>query len=85
METGDPLIAAIAGVLGLIFSGPKTPLEQLQGFVQQKRMLLVLDNFEQLVSQAATLSALLGHAAGLKLLITSRASVSTSTMNGSSS
>src|SRR5207245_2088537 len=45
---------------------------QLQAFLQEKQVLLVLDNFEQVVSAACILSDLLAQCSHLKLLITSR-------------
>jgi predicted ATPase/Tfp pilus assembly protein PilF len=63
---------AIAGALGLTFAGGNDPKVQLFDFLRAKTMLLVLDNFEQLVSEAAFLSDLLQNAPGLKVLVTSR-------------
>jgi predicted ATPase len=44
----------------------------LSHFLRQKRLLLVLDNFEQLVAAAADLSRILSTAPWVKLLVTSR-------------
>jgi predicted ATPase len=45
----------------------------LKTYLRDKRLLLLLDNFEQLLEAAPTIAALLGAAPGLKVLITSRA------------
>jgi predicted ATPase len=50
--------------------GAKTALAE---HVDEKRMLLLLDNFEQLLPAAPELAALLGRCPNLKLLVTSRA------------
>jgi predicted ATPase/transcriptional regulator with XRE-family HTH domain len=51
----------------------QSPLATLKGYLADRAMLLVLDNFEQLVTQAATLlPELLKAAPKLKLLVTSR-------------
>src|SRR5205807_1917097 len=50
-----------------------SPAEVLVEYLRERRLLLVLDNFEQVLNAAPLLSALLGAAPGLKLLITSRA------------
>ncbi len=52
--------------------GAKTPLAE---HVDEKRMLLLLDNFEQLLMAAPDLAALLARCRNLKLLITSRAAL----------
>jgi predicted ATPase/class 3 adenylate cyclase len=44
-------------------------------YLRQRRLLLLLDNFEQLVAAAPRLAALLGGAPHLKLLVTSRAAL----------
>lgn len=72
VETVDLLVTAIANALELAFSGAKAPKEQLLTYLREQRLLLVLDNFEQLVSSAPLLTDLLNGASGLKLLITSR-------------
>jgi predicted ATPase/DNA-binding SARP family transcriptional activator/Tfp pilus assembly protein PilF len=65
-------IPAMAGALGLTFAGSNEPKVQLFDFLRAKTMLLVLDNFEQLVPEATFLSELLQNAPGLKVLVTSR-------------
>jgi predicted ATPase/class 3 adenylate cyclase len=52
--------------------GAKTALAE---HVDQKRMLLLLDNFEQLLPAATDLAALLVRCTNLKLLVTSRAAL----------
>lgn len=66
------LATAIAEALGLIFTGSEDPERQLFAFLQQKRMLLVLDNFEHLVEGANFVAQLLQYAPQIHLLITSR-------------
>lgn len=66
------VIPAIAGALGLTLAGSNESKVQLFDFLRAKTMLLVLDNFEQLVPEAAFLSELLQNAPGLKVLVTSR-------------
>ena len=47
-------------------------LEQLQDYLRDKQLLLVLDNFEQVIDAAPRVSELLTAAARLKVLVTSR-------------
>lgn len=77
------LAAAIAEAIGLAFSGEAAPQAQLLSYVRDKELLLVLDNFEHLLSPVSMESApdssegaelpvaILAHAPRVKLLITS--------------
>jgi predicted ATPase/DNA-binding SARP family transcriptional activator len=63
----------LARDLGQRLSGSAQPLEQVSAFLRERQMLLVLDNFEQLVPDAVPqLAALLQQCPGLKLLVTTR-------------
>jgi predicted ATPase/class 3 adenylate cyclase len=71
----DPalLLPTIAQTLGLYESGDK-PLEiAIREHFEGQQVLLVLDNFEQLVEAARTVSDLLDASSGLKMVVTSRA------------
>ena len=72
--TSDPALvpATIAKALGVRDPGGRPVLEPLKDFVRGKSLLLVLDNFEQIVSAASVVSDLLTTSPGLKALITSR-------------
>ncbi|MBC7811992.1 MAG: tetratricopeptide repeat protein [Burkholderiales bacterium] len=63
---------SIASTLGITEGGPRTPLERLKAFLRDKQMLLVLDNFEQILSAAPDIAELLAACPWLKLLATSR-------------
>ncbi len=64
---------AVAHGLGLSAPDEQTARRQLLGFFQDKHMLLVLDNFEQLLECARTVADWLEAAPGIKFLVTSRA------------
>ncbi|MBV9229104.1 MAG: tetratricopeptide repeat protein, partial [Chloroflexi bacterium] len=66
------VVPTIAQALGLHGSRTRPPLEHLKAFLQDKHLLLVLDNFEHLVAAAPSLVELLAACPHLKLLITSR-------------
>ncbi|MFZ5879944.1 MAG: ATP-binding protein [Chloroflexota bacterium] len=53
-------------------SSTASRLALLQGFIQKKHLLVVLDNFEQVLSAARLLPSLLSGAPRVKLLVTSR-------------
>jgi len=76
----DPgLIASvIVQTLGIREAGGQSPLEMLQGNLQDSLsapMLLVLDNFEHLVQAAPTVAELLAVGPNLKILVTSRSAL----------
>ncbi len=66
------VVLTIAQTLGVKEIPTRSMVEQLQAFLQEKLLLLVLDNFEQVVSAAPRLSDLLARCSHLKLLVTSR-------------
>jgi predicted ATPase/DNA-binding CsgD family transcriptional regulator len=70
----DPAMVAptMARVLGVREAGDEPVSERLETFVGTKRLLLILDNFEQVVAAAPLLTDLLTVCPGLKLLATSR-------------
>ncbi len=72
----DPALvpAAIAHALGV--QETRVPvLEAVQGFLRERALLLVLDNFEQVSAAAPTVVALLQAAPRVKALVTSRAAL----------
>ena len=69
----DGCVAAIAQAVGLVASEQSGSVEeQLQRYLKGKTMLLILDNVEQLKSDAAHFVDLLGSAPGLSIIATSR-------------
>lgn len=71
--TADRLAMTIAGVVQFtLYRRDEEPLQQLARYLADKRLLLVLDNFEHLVTGAAQVTLLLVQAPGVKILTTSR-------------
>ncbi|MDQ5854174.1 MAG: tetratricopeptide repeat protein, partial [Chloroflexota bacterium] len=70
----DPALVAstIASTIGLEEAGGQPLLESLHAFLRDKQVLLVLDNFEQVVAAAPLVDDLLRAAPRLKVLVTSR-------------
>jgi predicted ATPase len=64
--------SAIAATLGVRESGGQPLLATLKDYLRDKRVLLLLDNFEQVLDAAPLIAELLAAAAQLKVLITSR-------------
>ncbi len=69
----NPLVTAVAETIGYTFAGSAEPQAQLLGYLQNKNMLLVLDNLEHLMTPGRGLIlALLQKAPALNVLVTSR-------------
>jgi predicted ATPase/class 3 adenylate cyclase/DNA-binding CsgD family transcriptional regulator len=70
----DPafVLPAIAQVLDVKELGDYTLLDLLQAFLREKQVLLLLDNFEQVVPAAVPVAELLTACPKLKIMVTSR-------------
>jgi predicted ATPase/DNA-binding NarL/FixJ family response regulator/transcriptional regulator with XRE-family HTH domain len=66
------IVPAIAEALHVNFHGTTDAKDQLLAYLSKRRLLLVLDNFEHLLEGANLLAEILGHAADVALLVTSR-------------
>lgn len=64
--------SVIAQTLSVREDGQRSLVESLKAHLRGKRMLLLLDNFEQVVVAAPIVTDLLATSAGLKVLVTSR-------------
>src|SRR2546423_148479 len=66
------VISMIAQTLGVREVAGEQLADTLASYLEQKRMLLVLDNFEHVLAAATDVSALLQRCEALKLLVTTR-------------
>jgi predicted ATPase/transcriptional regulator with XRE-family HTH domain len=69
------VLNAIGSSLDLREATGRSLLTALQDYLRQKRLLLVLDNFEQVAAAAPHVAELLAVAPGIKILVTSRAAL----------
>jgi predicted ATPase len=69
---GDAVLALMVAAMGLPETVERSPLEELRSRLRGQQVLLVLDNFEQVMVAAPTIVALLAECPGLKILVTSR-------------
>jgi predicted ATPase len=69
--TADQFVSRVAQQIE-VKEGGRPLLENVKDFLRDKRLLLVLDNFEQLVSAGPVLAELLADAAMLKTIVSSR-------------
>jgi predicted ATPase/class 3 adenylate cyclase len=73
LTEAELLLPTVAETLGVRESGEQPLDESLKDYLSERRVLLVLDNFEQVLGAAPTVTELLAGAPGLKVLATSRA------------
>lgn len=66
------VLPAVARALRAADTSGESLVDTLKEFLRPRRLLLVLDNFEQVLSAAADVGALLAEAPGLTVLVTSR-------------
>ncbi|MGI8618978.1 MAG: protein kinase domain-containing protein [Gemmatimonadaceae bacterium] len=74
-DVRDPrrLGSAIAQTVGIRETGVLPPMDALQAELSGRKLLLLLDNFEQLLDAAPEIGALLAGAAAVKVFVTSQA------------
>ena len=73
LTEAERFLAAVAETLEVRETGEQPLDESLKDYLSERRLLLILDNFEQVLGAAPTVTELLGAAPGLKVLATSRA------------
>jgi predicted ATPase/class 3 adenylate cyclase len=69
----DLVVPTIAQTLAIREAGGQALAETLAAYLESRELLLLLDNFEQVVAAAVSVGALLRAAPKLKVLVTSRA------------
>lgn len=70
----DPGLVAleVGKVLGVREAGGQTIVQALHTYLRPRRILLVIDNFEQVLDAASLVADLVSHCPGIKVLVTSR-------------
>jgi diguanylate cyclase (GGDEF)-like protein len=66
------LTNTVAASLAFAFLGMQDPRQLLFSYLSEKRILLILDNFEQIVDGSQWIADLLNRAPGVRMLVTSR-------------
>jgi predicted ATPase len=75
LTEAELFLPALAETLGVRETGERPLDESLKDYLSERRMLLLLDNFEQVLGAAPIVTELLAAAPGLKVLATSRTSL----------
>ena len=73
LTEAELLLPAVVETLEVMETAERPLDESLKDYLSERRLLLVLDNFEQVLGAAPTVTELLSAAPGLKVLATSRA------------
>jgi predicted ATPase len=71
-RSADDAFAAVARAVGIAVASEAPPLDALEDALRDRQLLLVLDNFEQVMSAATGVVALLEHCPHVTVLVTSR-------------
>ena len=76
IDSVECIVTTLAAKLGFHFEGssqiPRTETQQLIDYLKHKQMLLLIDNFEQILEGRSLLAEIGQQAVGIKLLVTSR-------------
>lgn len=76
LQSGKQIVSAIVDALGVVLSGHDIPENQLLQYLQDKNLLLLLDNFEHVLDGVEFVTLIIQHAPAVKLLVTSREALS---------
>ena len=72
LTEAELLLPAVAETLGMRETGDQPLVESLKDYLSERRMLILLDNFEQVLGAAPAVTELLAGSPRLKVLTTSR-------------
>lgn len=76
LQSGKQIVSAVVDALGVVLSGHDTPENQLLQYLQDKNLLLLLDNFEHVLDGVEFVTQIIQCAPAVKLLVTSREALS---------
>ena len=76
LQSGQQIVPVVMDAVGAVPSGHDTPENQLLQYLQEKTLLLLLDNFENVLDGVGILTRIIQSAPHIKLLVTSREALS---------
>ena len=72
ITSSDDMITAIGDTMGFMFHGEQSPSKQLLAYLQDRSLLLILDNFEHLLDSASWITEMLQVSPDVTVIVTSR-------------
>ena len=72
LKSADNVVTTTINVLGIHIRDQEKPKDALIQFLTQRHLLLVMDNFEHVLTGIAIVTEILNHAPHVKILVTSR-------------
>jgi predicted ATPase/predicted Ser/Thr protein kinase len=72
LEDPKEIALSIGWTIGFSFPGGADPTQELVNYLRRRSMLLVLDNFEHLISGALVVSEIIRSARGVRIIVTTR-------------
>lgn len=75
LDSAEGVVSSLVQSLGLKLAPNRDPKAQLLDYLSNKHLLLVLDNFEQVMAASGLVAEILQRSQNLKLLVTSRESL----------
>ncbi|MCL4302747.1 MAG: tetratricopeptide repeat protein [Anaerolineae bacterium] len=76
LQSGKQIVSAVVDAMGVVLSGYDSPENQLLQYLQDKNLLLLLDNFEHVLDGVEFVTQIIQRAPAVKLLVTSREALS---------
>jgi predicted ATPase/DNA-binding SARP family transcriptional activator len=76
-QTPADLVSRLASELGVHQASRRDLVDDIEAFLRERTMLVILDNFEEVVAHASVVERLLAGAPGLRVIVTSRVRLAT--------
>jgi predicted ATPase/DNA-binding CsgD family transcriptional regulator len=76
LQSGEQIVSAVVDTMGVVLSGYDTPENQILPYLQNKNLLLLLDNFAHVLDGVEFVTKIIQHTPAVKLLVTSREALS---------
>ncbi|NIP44352.1 MAG: hypothetical protein GWO08_14425, partial [Gammaproteobacteria bacterium] len=72
LETADQIFNTLAEILGIQNLVTEYPKQQLLNYLKRKKMLLIFDNYEQLLPDVDLIASIVENAPDVQIIVTTR-------------